>query len=567
MLTQMREISPMTKYPENSRETRFGSLAIILAAATLLVMGRLCTNEFTWWDDNITISLNPRLNPPTLSTLVFYWTHSEYRLYAPLTYTLWAGLALIARVTPDTNGISLNPIVFHSASVLLHLLAALVVCNMLVLLRMSWFAALCGALVFAVHPIQVEAVAWASGLKDVLSGLLAITALWQYLRFALEAQKGERSVLPLLLSLVFLILAMLAKSSAATVPLAALAIDRWIVGRNWKSIFGSTALLAAAALPFVVVATIVKSTADLPLTPLWQRPLIACDSLMFYIRQLIWPIHLCIDYGRTPKLAMHQRLIAVVWLVPAAIAFGLIAVRKRAPFLIAAALVFCAGCLPNLGLMTFVMQFYSTTADHYLYWAMLGPAMAIAWTLDAFPTALLMRGVIVTALLAASILSFRQGGFWKDDFSLFEHVIELNPNSFLAYNDLGNAYDRESNASAAAADFQLAIAIKPDYAIAHSNLAAALHQMGRLDATAAELQSSISIQQSQPPGLRKTLLADLNRLGQDFLEEGQPARAAEPLRQSLKLNPDQPDVISMLNLAESRMIHPTTSTIPSSVHQ
>jgi tetratricopeptide (TPR) repeat protein len=262
---------------------------------------------------------------------------------------------------------------------------------------------------------------------------------------------------------------------------------------------------------------------------------------------------------------MNQPWIEIGWLVSASIAVALILLRKRDGALLAAALVFVAGCLPTLGLSTFATQFFSTTADHYLYWAMLGPAIAAAWVLTVYPCSVLLRSGIVIAIAGWAAMSVHQGGFWKDDFSLLQHTIAVNPNSFLAYNNLGNAYDRQHDAALAAEMFRRAVTTKPDYAMAHSNLGAALHQLGDLDGATSELQRSIAIQRSLPPRLRQTWTTDLNRLGQIFLESGRSSQAVLPFQESLAANSDQPDIVAMLAQIQSRAAHPASTRASSSV--
>jgi protein O-mannosyl-transferase len=550
-----------------ARRVPFGPIAVVLSSVTLLVMARLCFNHFSGWDDNLTIYHNPRLNPPTLAAIPYYFHHFEMRIYAPLTFSAWTALALVARVPQDRNGISLDPLVFHSANVLLHLLAVLVVCKILLLMRFNWIAALCGSLVFAVHPVQVEPVAWASGLKDVLSGLLALTALWQYVRFAIDANAGDRRLGPLLICFVALILAMLAKTSAASVPLAAIVLDLLIVQRPWKSVLATAGFLAIAAAPFIFIGSTAQAVDKILTIPLWHRPLIAADCLAFYTFKLLWPINLCIDYGRTPRVAAHQALFHFTWLVPGAIALALVIVRKRARPLVAAALVFFAGCLPTLGVIPLSMQYYSTTADHYLYWAMLGPAMAVGWLLTAFPRARALRIGVVAAIVGWSILSVRQGGFWKDDFSLFGHTISVNPGSFASYSNIGYAYYREGDDRLAVESYRKCIAIKPEDFVAHSSLAAALRELGHLDEATQELQRSIALQRRQPDSLRYIWVEDLNHLGRNLLEAGKAAEAAAALRESLAANPDQPDVIPMLARADAEKHRAATSQAHPSVNR
>src|SRR6266540_2684926 len=105
-----------------------GAVAMLVGLIALLTMCRLCAYDFIDWDDSSTIYHNPRLNPPTGEALQFYWKHGEYGLYIPGTYTIWCGLAKIARMAePDARGIQLNAHVFHTANVLLHAAAAVVV--------------------------------------------------------------------------------------------------------------------------------------------------------------------------------------------------------------------------------------------------------------------------------------------------------------------------------------------------------------------------------------------------------------------------------------------------------
>jgi tetratricopeptide (TPR) repeat protein len=196
---------------------------------------------------------------------------------------------------------------------------------------------------------------------------------------------------------------------------------------------------------------------------------------------------------------------------------------------------------------------------------MLGPAIAVAWTLTAFPRPLALRAGVVAAIVGLAILSIRQGAFWKDDFSLFEHAAAVNPKSFLAYNNLGNAYYREMNALLAADNFRGAIDARPDYFLAHSNLAAALHELGRLDESTRELQISIKLQREKPWRLRTSWVVDLNHLGQNLLDSGQPSQAAAALRESLAARPDQSDIIALLARADTATSQPASRPASSSV--
>src|SRR5688572_9554470 len=154
-------------------------------------MSRIGANEFVDWDDSFTLYANAKMNPPTADTLRFYWTNAEHGLYMPATQTIWAGLARLAyHDQPDERGMRLSPRVFHMTSVVLHATAAVIAFLLLRRLLPNEFAAAIGALLFALHPVQVESVAWVSGMKDLLCGLFSLVALWQYV---MAVQSGKRA--------------------------------------------------------------------------------------------------------------------------------------------------------------------------------------------------------------------------------------------------------------------------------------------------------------------------------------------------------------------------------------
>ena len=166
---------------------------LLLVIVTILVFGRIATNDFTYWDDAGTIHHNPRLNPPTAQKVLWYWGHSELGLYIPVTYSVWGILAAAARLdAPDEFDIALNPWLFHAASLIVHLGSVLLVFQILRRVIGRDGPSFVGALLFAIHPLQTETVAWASGLKDLLCGFFALLAIWEYMKFADESSERRR---------------------------------------------------------------------------------------------------------------------------------------------------------------------------------------------------------------------------------------------------------------------------------------------------------------------------------------------------------------------------------------
>src|SRR5205085_1215291 len=156
------------------------------------------------------------LNPPGASGTLKYWTTSSRALYMPLTYTVWAWTAQAAY--DPVTGLSAGW--FHALNLLLHTLAAFAVFAVLAKLLTNRFAALIGALLFLLHPIQVEAVAWVAEAKDLLAALLAIVGVWQFVSF-----RRSKDWTSYALAMVAFVLAMLAKPSAVVGPMMAIIVD------------------------------------------------------------------------------------------------------------------------------------------------------------------------------------------------------------------------------------------------------------------------------------------------------------------------------------------------------
>jgi hypothetical protein len=420
--------------------------AFLLAGITLAVFAPVVRNEFTWWDDQQTIHHNPDFNPTSGKAILKYWKEPAQGLYAPVTFTLWGGLAYVAetkRAQPD--GVHLDPRIYHLANLVLHVAGVLVLFAILRTLSARVWPAFAGALLFALHPVQVESVAWASGLKDVLSGLLSLCAIHQYLIFTHETTTRKRWTY-FTSGAIMLILAMLSKPSAMVVPVVVAVLDLWIVRRPWKQVALSAGIWTVLVMPFALLARSVQTTGLLTHVPWWQRPLVAGDAIAFYLYKLVWPITLAPDYARRPAVVVAMwggAWAFVVCLIPLALGFFLWRSRQTRPWLFAGALIFLAVIFPMLGFSPFQFQYMSTVSDHYLYLALLGPALALTWALVRF------RDKAVPALCAIAMIGFAvrsatQLARWRDDVSLWRHTLAASPNSFVAPNNLAAGLGRQS---------------------------------------------------------------------------------------------------------------------------
>lgn len=503
--------------PSLPRTTALAWGAAVVLVVILVYAQTLRFPFFPFWDDDIHVHSNPHIANLSWSSIGALWSGPWQQLYIPLTYTVWAALALISRTVsgePLAGG-ALNAAWFHGANVLLHSLAAAMVFLLLRRVlekfapsstpgRVAAAAAL-GAAFFALHPLQVEPVAWVSGLRDVLGGCLGIAAL------AVLFARDEPGVARCLAAGLLFLASLAAKPAGVALPLIAaiLAIQpfRWPVRRMFL-VLGPW-LLAAAG--WVVLTSNAQSAADLArgLVPAWMRPFVAGDALAFYLGKAFWPAWLSADYGRSPDRILATGAIWWTWLGPAALVAALTIFRPLRPYLVPAA-VFGAALLPTLGLVPFNFQVVSTVADRYAYVALLGPAMALGLVL--------VRGVswrpvaaasaVVAALAALTLLRLP---LWSEDLRLFAATVEVNPRSWKALHNYASALDDRGRTAEALPLMREVVARRPDGSEGHNDLAVMLWKLGQHSEAVESMRHSLAVRPT--PSSARNLVQMQSQLG------------------------------------------------------
>jgi protein O-mannosyl-transferase len=443
-------------------------LAILIAAITAVTFAPVARNGFVgFWDDNLAIAQNPDYNPPKLANLAHYWVPPPKRqFYVPVTYSLWGLVAMVAqRPAAGGAGVTLNAAWFHGESLLAHVLSTLLVFVIVRRLlrgqsgpsreRSPGFtvdpakdetsqsarldcAAFIGALLFGLHPIQVEAVAWASTAYTPLSTMFSLLAVWQYLLFSdlpIDAARAPgnmgRARLRYLLATLSFVLAQLTKPTAITTPLVIVCIEIFIRRKHVWDLVLPLGFWLFLGLPIAQISRLAVPSVASFKQAMWPRVLVAFDGVAFYSWKLVWPARFMPDYGRSPPWVMGHPWVWLGCLVPLAILIAAIIYRRRIGWIAGGIGVFVAGLLPTLGIAPFGFQHYSTVADRYAYPAMLGPAIIVAFMLGRFA----MKRWLVPALLVLAVLSglsILQLRRWTDPWTLFAYNLELNPDSVAA---------------------------------------------------------------------------------------------------------------------------------------
>jgi hypothetical protein len=492
--------------------------ALLVALGTALVfLPAVRFPFFPFWDDDIHVHANPHIADLSWSSLGALWAGPWQQLYIPLTYSVWAGLAALSRWAdglPVASG-ALNAAWFHGANVLVHAVSAALA---FVLLRRVAgkfadrapgcrvnLAAALGALFFALHPLQVEPVAWISGLRDVLGGCLGLAAL-------VVLFGGERMGPGRWIAATFLFLASLAaKPAGVALPLVAgiMAVMpfRW----SWRQIalvLGPWLVIGAL---WVVLTSSAQWAAELAvgLVPVWMRPLVAGDALAFYLAKTFWPAGLAADYGRAPDVALNAGWLWWMWLGPVALATVLFVVKPLRVYLVPL-LVFAAALLPTLGLVPFNFQVVSTVADRYAYLALIGPALALAMVVVRIRTPWCgVPAALVVALLAAGTMW--RLPLWSEDLKLFAATLEVNPRSWKAMHNYASALDDRGRTAEGAGLMREVIARRPDSAEAFNDLAVMMWKLGSQAQAAALMRQSVMIRAT--PGSARNLAVMEEQLG------------------------------------------------------
>lgn len=468
------------------RGPRLAAVVLAFFALGLLVYGKSLGNGFVRWDDGLLITENPLIRAITPRTVAGMFSTFDPELYIPLTFLTYAFDFAVGGT---------QPFIYHFHSLVLHIFNALLLAWLLFLVfRRDWVALLGGA-VFLLHPLNVEAVAWASARKDVLSTFWFLMTVLTYLY---ARDRGGRW-LPIF-SVACFLLACLSKVVVITLPLLLLLLDD-LLGRP-RSVRMLTDKLAYVALSVVFgLVAVLGKTGVLAQSTLAEKVLMAGKSAGFYLRMFLWPTGLSVVY---PYIGEVSAAKPEFWIPPLILLILLACaclLRRRtrvAFFALAFYLVAVSPSFINFAKGDNDLYFAS---DRYAYLPMLGLVVGacglFAWVAARIRRPMPVAAVGAVACLACAALTVRQSLTWADTKSLFLHAIDLYPESYVAHANLANAYRREGDDASAIAAFEKSVAIR-----AHprtlSNLGAVQRKLGQLDAAQATYDRALAVDPRSP---------------------------------------------------------------------
>ncbi len=500
--------------------------AVVLTAVTILAYRPAWHGGFLWDDDDYIIK-NELLTAPDGWQRIWFSLDSPSQ-YFPFTYSTF-------RIEHALWG--LNTTGYHWVNLLLHVGSALLVWAVLARLRVpgAWLA----AAIFALHPVQVESVAWITERKNVLMGFFFLLTLLAWIVFVDE--RTRRPWLFYCLALVCYVLALSAKATACTLP-AALFLILWL---QKKPI---TMRRVIQILPFVVLGV------GMGLLVVWweryhqgtnrglftflspiERILLASRAIWFYLSKIFWPSNLTFIYPRWN--ISPANLIDYIWLVAGIAACVVIYFLRRyvGRGVEGAAAFFVATLSPVLG---FVMLFtfrYTFVADHYQYLACIGPiALASAGIVNLSDKFAQYRGVIVSValLVVASLgtLTWRQAATYTDIETLWRTTLARNPECWMAQTNLGLVLLQKGEIDDGIAHYRSALQMQPDSWDAEYNLGTALLGKGQVDEAILHCEKAVAMRPTDPD-------AQVS-LGDALFQKGRIDEAIAHYQKAITVHPD-----------------------------
>jgi len=505
--------------------------------ATLVVYWPVQTFHFVNYDDPAFITNNPRMQEGlSLRNLGWAFTVSIAANWHPLTTI--THLIDCSLYGPDAGG-------HHVTGLLIHLAAAVALYLLLRRLTLSFGVRLLVTGLFALHPLNVESVAWVSERKNVLSQLFLFLTLWAYTAYARTRSRRDYA-----LALVLFIAGLLSKSMLVSVPVLLVLLDFWPLRRgslaDARTALRDALRLLPEKLPFVAlslascVITILTQRATavgaLESFPIAARLMNAAISYVAYVGDMFLPIHLSPFY---PYLGMDSGIWRSV--VAAALLAGATAVvwlqRVRRPYLLVGWLWYVVTLVPVIGLVQVGAQ---ARADRYAYMPLIGLFLAVALLAEELIARVKTRRVTWYAvggavLLCLSVMSRAQAMAWYDDEALFQHALQALPEAYADHNKRGTWLAKERHFDEAAQQFEAAVAIKPDFAEAWSNLGQVRLEQRDPEGAVHCYEEAIRYGPGNPK--------DLNNLGIALAGLHRYAEAEERFAQALKLDPVYPSAL------------------------
>ena len=553
-----------------SRSRRFGldfdlstwPIAVVVAFFAIAAFIPALQNGFVNWDDDRNFLDNRSYRGLGAAQVKWAWSTLWLGVYQPLAWLLFEAQYVVWQLDP--RGYHLTSLALHAANaVVLYLLTV----ALLVRCRPDWFrgnpwscslgVGLATAL-FAVHPLRVEVVAWASCQPYLPCALFSMLALLAYLRAIGTGFPPQRGWL--VCSFVLFVAALLSHAVAVSLPAVLLILDvyplrrfgegpgRWF-GSSARKVWWEKVPFVLVSLVFMVLAIAARRRALVSTEQNDALAIVAqvCYGIWFYVLKTAVPLDLIAVYPSPREMNWLEPRFMLSIVGTAVTTVGCFLLRRRWPGLLAAWLTYLVILAPNLGIIRISEQ---VAADRYSYMAMLGWVVVAAACFCRLgqtssrprPGAMGILALGVGALLGLIPMTWDQCRTWRDSMTLWTHALTHGAgDSSEVHNNLGVELSRQGKFEAAEAHYTKALRLNPRFAQARNNMGVELARQGKFQAAAAYYTEALRLK----PGF----IAAHNNLGVALNHQGKFEAAESHFALALRLDPNYAEAYNNLGVA------------------
>jgi protein O-mannosyl-transferase len=520
-----KRLDNFVKTPGGVMTLCFGLLVLTVGTFLPVLQG-----NFLVFDDYGYVENNPHVNSGLTGENIL-WAFGSF-----LEESNWHPLTWLSHMV-DVEIYGLNPWGHHLTNVLLHAINTVLVFLAFRKLTGAGWQCLVIAMLFGLHPLRVEPVAWITARKDVLCATFWLMAIWTYARFANESKTPAgwpKSFYGL--TVLFFALGLMSKQMVVTLPFVFLLLDFWPLNRwhrnEWRLILEKIPFFALAAAGSVAAYVAKQKTGALSEIidlPFRDRAGNAIISYARYLGKLFWPESLCFYYPHPGHWPMAFVLPAGLFIaVVSAMAWT---TRKQIPYLFVGWFWYLGASVPVIGLL----QLHALAmSDCWTYIPLIGICLVLVrgccdLTVQWRARKVLLPSAAGAVTLACLVLTRHQIGFWKDQVTVLTHAINVTKNNYVVHNNLGNVLF-ETNPGQALIEIQEAIKINPRFPDAYCSLGYFLFSQGQVNEAIASYRKALQ--------LRPESVFVLNNLGNVLLKSGQVEEAIVLCQKAVAIDPD-----------------------------
>ncbi len=540
-----------------------------------IIYGRVIRHDFLNFDDDVFVAKNQHV-VKGLTRESIRWAFSADLFYDALDADYWQPMTFLSRML-DVQLYGLHPGGHHFTNLLIHLLSSVFLFLAFRKMTGMVWRSLAAAAIFALHPLQVEPVAWVAARKDVLSVFFGIVTIWMYAGFVEKPSRVGNWFMTIPFAL-----GLMSKPVLVTLPAILLLLDFWPLKRIQVHPFNKTSFKTAIfekwhlfliSLASFLIAKFGQSGILSISTWSFQWKIVPVNYL-YYIWKTAAPFHLTV-YTEIPIETLTTFKIFGSLSLLIAVSFFVVRQAKKCPYLVVGWFWFLAAFIPGVGLIR---------ADRHIYFSIIGLSVIFAWGIyDIFRHSVFGKflfGITTATILAACmVLSYIQVGYWKNTVVYFEHALRVTKDNYQAYNNLGAFFADHGEENKAVEYLTKALSINPLFSDAHNNLGVVMSRRGALQVAEFHYKKAAQIDRSNPNiqlNLGNVFLDDkkldeaasayssairayprfagaYDGLGNAFLRQGKLEQAAAQFSKALEINPEFADAHHDLGFTLARL--------------